>query len=119
MNEELIKTFCDHCVEFCDSHNLGLYMVLSYKEGLVHLNKFPDWSVLQHSDERESIKLHHSEDDSPEEWFNKVHLTVEYLDALSKDSEEMSALSSNLKDSLVTVLTQVFSRLEEPKTTLH
>ena len=116
MNEELLETFCKSCVDFCDTHDLGVYMVIAHKEGLIHLNKFPNWSVLQYQEEKEQIKLVIDENEPAKQWFIRLNNTIDFLEELSKDSSLMSELSSNLKNLLESTLHEVF---EEHKIAIH
>lgn len=116
MNEELLETFCKSCVDFCDTHDLGVYMVIAHKEGLVHLNKFPKWSVLQYQEAEEQVKLIFNEDEPAQQWFFRLNNTIDFLEELSKDSSAMSELSKNLKNLLESTLHEVF---EESKTSIH
>lgn len=116
MNEELLETFCKSCVDFCDTHGLGVYMVIAHKEGLVHLNKFPNWSVLQYKGAEEQVKLVIDEDETAKQWFLRLNNTIDFLEELSKDSSSMSELSSNLKNLLESTLHEVF---EEHKIAIH
>jgi hypothetical protein len=108
MNEELLKTFCNTCVDFCDTHDLGVYMVIAHKEGLFHLNKFPNWSVLQYQENEEQVKLVIDKDEPAKQWFIRLNNTINFLEELSKDSSLMSELSSNLKNLLESTLHEVF-----------
>ncbi len=83
-------------------------MVIAHKEGLVHLNKFPNWSVLQYQEPDEQIKLLIDQEEPAKEWFIRLHNTLEFLDELSKDSRLMSELSNNLKNLLESTLNEVF-----------
>lgn len=112
MNEELLKKFCEDCINFCNSHNLGIYMILSHNEGMVHVNQFPQWSVLQHTNNDETVQLVHVENESPKSWFKRVEDTLHFLDNISTDCKETAELTFNLKDALETALNEVFD-LEE------
>lgn len=116
MNEELLEAFCKTCVDFCDAHDLGVYMVIAHQEGLVHLNKFPNWSVLQYQESDEQIKLMVDENEPAKQWFIRLNNTIDFLNELSKDSSLMSELSKNLKNLLESTLHEVF---EASKVTTH
>lgn len=116
MNEELIESFCKTCVDFCDKHNLGMYMVLAHQEGIVHLNKFPNWSVLQYQESEEQVKLIIDENEPAKQWFIRLNNTIDFLDELAKDSSSMSELSGNLKNLLESTLHEVF---KEHKLVIH
>jgi hypothetical protein len=107
MNEELLEKFCNTCAEFCDTHELGIYMVLTHREGLVHLNKFPAWSVLQHVDSDEKIELTRDETELATEWFDRLQNTIVFLEEFSKDTSTMGKLSNNLKELLEVTLSEV------------
>lgn len=110
MNEELLKTFCKSCVDFCNQNDLGVYMVIFHKEGYLHLNKFPNWSVLQYQESEENIKLIFDKDEPAEQWFIRLNNTIDFLDGLSKESSSMSELSKNLKNLLESTLEKVFKK---------
>lgn len=116
MNEELLEAFCNTCVNFCDEHNLGIYMVLAHQEGLVHLNKLPNWSVLQYQDSDEQIKLVIDENEPAKQWFIRLNNTIDFLNELSKDSSSMAELSKDLKNLLESTLNEV---LKEHKIVMH
>lgn len=109
MNEEMLKEFCESCLDFCDTHKLGIYMVLAHKDGMVHVNKFPQWSVLQHSKNDETVQLVHVENEKPQSWFKRVEDTILFLDNLSTDCKETAELTFDLKDALETALNEAFS----------
>jgi len=118
MNEELLETFCKSCVTFCDTHDLGVYMVLVHKEGIVHLNKLPNWSVLQYQGPDDQIKLMMDEDEPAKQWFIRLSNTIDFLEELSKDTSSMSELSSNLKNLLESTMHEVLNE-SKIKNKLH
>lgn len=110
MNEDAIAEYCKDLILSCNEKNLGAFIVLIDDDGLVSVNRFPSWSVLQHSDKTDKIVLSKNESDTPQEWFHKCENTLHFLAALTERCLEMSEMCNTLRSALLEAIEESFGK---------
>lgn len=119
MNEEELLKFSENLMDQCDKKDLGIAFVLATKDGILCVNHFPKWSVLQYDEELKRITLHKTAEDTPDSWFEKVNLTLSFLHAVSEHYDELGSLAGVLKNTLEDVLEDSFKEETKQPNTIH
>lgn len=110
MNGVQVSSFCKKLISLCDEKNLGAFIVLIDDGGLITINHFPEWSVLQYSEESDKMALAKIDVDTPQEWFKKCENTLNFLTAVSEHSLETAESCNTLKSVLLKAIEKSFGK---------
>lgn len=130
MNNDELKEIITKISDLTSDKNLGIFMVLTDEDGLIGKNQFPDWSILQYSDELDEdgdqkIEMQSIKDKDFEAWFDRTKRTIFYLFSLAEKLEEASKISRHLGETIIDTLKEknviVIGEEKEssPKQVLH
>lgn len=130
MNNDELKEIITKISDLTSDKNLGIFMILTDEDGLIGKNQFPDWSILQYSDELDEdgdqkVKMQSIKDKDFEAWFDRTKRTIFYLLSLAEKLEEAAKTSRHLGETIIDTLKEkdIIVIVEEkeslPKQVLH